>query len=97
MQNQQPEAGAMRELPKYKSRKEVWALKIKDIIDPNNATDGSRQIVPEDEGFAPFCVSEFFMGKHEPQIGGYYVQYKDGYSSYSPAEAFESGYTLITE
>lgn len=30
-------------------------------------------------------------------LGGYYVVYADGYSSWSPAEAFESGNTLIQE
>jgi hypothetical protein len=96
MQNQQPEAGAYRELPKYQSHKKVWALKIKDIIDLNNATDGSRMIVPEDDGYAPFAVSGDYMTKHEPQIGGYYVQYKDGYQSYSPAQAFEEGYSRVS-
>ena len=38
-----------------------------------------------------------FVQKHNPQSGGYYVRYEDGYESYSPAEAFESGYTPIEE
>jgi hypothetical protein len=33
--------------------------------------------------------------KHNPERGGYLVQYEDGYSSYSPAKAFEEGYHLI--
>jgi hypothetical protein len=33
--------------------------------------------------------------KHSPEAGGYYVQYKDGYTSFSPAEAFEEGYTRL--
>jgi hypothetical protein len=36
-----------------------------------------------------------WMEKHDPQIGGYYVRYDDGYASYSPAKAFEEGYTLL--
>ncbi len=40
-------------------------------------------------------VSSEYMGKHKPMIGGYYVRYEDGYESYSPADAFERGYTLI--
>jgi hypothetical protein len=35
------------------------------------------------------------MKKHRPQVGGYYVLYEDGYHSFSPAPAFESGYSLI--
>ena len=30
-------------------------------------------------------------------IGGYYVRYEDGYESWSPAEAFEAGYTRVEE
>ena len=34
------------------------------------------------------------LKKHDPQIGGYYVVYPgDGYKSWSPAQAFEEGYT----
>ena len=28
-------------------------------------------------------------------VGGYYVVYEDGYKSFSPAGAFESGYTPL--
>ena len=35
------------------------------------------------------------MAKHE--AGGYYVRYPDGYESWSPAEAFEEGYTLVDD
>ena len=31
------------------------------------------------------------------EAGGYYVRYPDGYESWSPAEAFEEGYTLVEE
>ena len=81
------------EMPRYKCFKEVWALKIKSIEDPNNATDGSQLLSFEDDGYAPICVDGDYIGKHNPQPGGYYVVYKDGYKSYSPAKAFEEGYT----
>lgn len=51
-------------------------------------------IVPADEGFADFLVSGEFIQKHKPQVGGYWVKYDDGYTSFSPAKAFEEGYTL---
>lgn len=38
-----------------------------------------------------------FMQKHKPEVGGYMVFYADSYISYSPAAAFEEGYTLIEE
>lgn len=79
-----------REMPKYKCHKEVWALKIK-MFGVNEA-DGSGLITPEDTGYAAFKVSKEYLEKHKPQPGGYYVVYKDGYKSFSPAEAFEGGY-----
>ncbi|MGI9490474.1 MAG: hypothetical protein ACR2RF_32195 [Geminicoccaceae bacterium] len=93
------EPTAYAEMPRYKSHKEVWALKIADIQAPdlpeNAETDGSLVIVPAEEGYAPFTVDPAYVQKHEPQIGGYYVVYKDGYKSWSPAEAFEEGYTRV--
>lgn len=90
---------ASREMPRYKCHKEVWALKIADIKrhnedDQNAETDGSAMITPADEGYAPFRVDHAYMSKHKPEVGGYYVVYKDGYKSFSPAEAFEDGYSL---
>ena len=78
-------------------------------VDPNQELDGGATITPwvhidgdhsfdaavSDEGFAPFKVDREYMQKHNPQVGGYYVVYKDGYKSFSPDEAFEEGYTLI--
>lgn len=89
------DSGVVREMPRYKCHKEVWALKIKSISDPNAVTDGSRVLAFGDEGYAPFCVTGDFMRRHRPEVGGYYVRYKDGYESYSPAQAFEEGYARI--
>jgi len=44
-----------------------------------------------------FRVSAEYLAKHKPTSGGYYVVYKDGYESFSPAQAFEEGYTLQVE
>ena len=82
----------MRELPKYKCHKLVWALKIKAILIND---DGSAIITPHEDGYAPFPVTTEYMVKHSPRDGGYYVQYEDGYKSYSPPQAFESGYSPI--
>ena len=83
------------EMPKYRCHKEVRALKIKSIDNPNNVTDGSRLLTFEEAGYEPICVTGTFMTQHSPQVGGYYVVYADGYASYSPASAFEDGYTRI--
>lgn len=82
----------MKEMPRYKCHKEVHALKIEHVHEEAN---GSALITPADEGFAPFGVDRNYNRKHEPQAGGYYVVYEDGYKSFSPADAFEAGYTLI--
>lgn len=52
-------------------------------------------IVPEESHLAPVLVGREYLAKHKPQVGGYYVVYEDGYVSYSPAAAFESGYTIL--
>ena len=90
------------EMPKYKCHKNVWALKIDGIeFDRDKAkaedreTNGSATITPADDGYAPFTVDSDYVRKHKPEVGGYYVVYEDGYKSFSPAGAFESGYTPL--
>jgi hypothetical protein len=86
------------QMPKYKCHKEVFALKIKELIDTTidgNETDGSRLLIPEEKEYNGFRVNHEYMHKHKPEVGGYYVVYTDGYKSYSPAKAFEEGYTKI--
>jgi hypothetical protein len=96
------------EMPRYKCHKDVWALKIKDISDPTvpgNESDGSRLLHFEEPGYGARRVSREFVQKHMPRaidliqkhtyVGGYFVVYKDGYESFSPAQAFEEGYTRL--
>lgn len=99
---------ANREMPKYLCHKQVWALKIKTVavhasgdtavsdaeFQASDAFQGA-QLIPVEDGYAPFHVSADWFRKHKPEAGGYYVVYEDGYKSYSPASAFESGYSLI--
>ena len=90
------------EMPRYRSHKDVWALKIAGIdLDCERArqegreTDGGAVITPADAGYSSFKVDVAYMRKHTPHVGGYYVVYKDGYKSFSPADAFEEGYTRL--
>jgi hypothetical protein len=86
--------GVAVEMPKYRCHKTVWALKIAGI--ENNQGVGEATITPVESRYAPFRVSSNYMTKHNPQVGGYYVVYQgDGYTSYSPSQAFEEGYTRI--
>lgn len=105
--NDQPRPGPIPEdsieMPKYRCRKHVWALKIAKveesridrITDPSKETDDGYIITPADDKYAPFRVERAWVKKHDPKPGGYYVLYKDNYASYSPAEAFEDGYTAM--
>lgn len=85
------------EMPRYICHKQVWALKIKTIeAGPFADAPSSDALVKlhfHEEGYAPLGVSPDWYYKHKPAPGGYFVVYKDGYRSFSPAEAFEDGYT----
>ena len=83
-------------MPRYRCHKDVWALKIAQIDrEPGGMNIGAATLTPADEGYAPFRVDAVYMLKHQPQVGGYYVVYKDGYQSFSPADVFEAGYDRI--
>jgi hypothetical protein len=77
---------------KYRCHKEVQAGKIVSI-EPFGSSWALRIEGEEELEF----VGHAWCVKHDPKVGGYYVSYADGYTSYSPAEAFESGYTLVPE
>jgi len=54
------------------------------------------RLTPTDKLYTPFVPKDRkYFERCSVQAGGYYVVYKDGYESFSPAEAFEEGYTLI--
>ncbi len=84
--------GNTQELPSYKCYKKVGALKIEEVL---VLTDGSGTLKPAGPLYPQFMVSKEYMDKHDPKAGGYYVRYDDGYESFSPAAAFESGYSRI--
>lgn len=81
------------ELPKYQCHKKVHAVKILSI--GLVGEDSKQVIIPADPGYEDIPVSDEWVAKHNPKIGGYYVVYEDGYASFSPAKAFEDGYTRI--
>lgn len=84
------------QMPQYQSHKKVWALKIKAVLNaPPSAPPGSMALEFIEKGYAPLTVSAEYIDKHAPYAGGYYVTYEDGYQSFSPAKAFEEGYTRL--
>ena len=76
-------------LPLWKCHKIVGAFKIDDIkIDE---AEGYACLFPESLDIPEPKVTSTWMKSHNPKIGGYFVVYEDGYTSYSPASAFEKG------
>ena len=92
MENAMHDLVVATEMPRYQCHKQIWALKIAQI-DP--VSGKGWMITPEEEGYAPFFVSDAYRTKHNPQVGGFFVVYEDGYQSYSPAEALEKGYFKV--
>ena len=82
------------DMPVYVCHKEVHALKIAKVRLHGCKGPRAGALIPEDNRYGLIEVSEEYMNKHAPEAGGYYVVYKDGYKSFSPAQAFEEGYTL---
>lgn len=102
----QPQQGAAhRPLPVYRSFKTVSALKIADIEEQRPQVQDGRSgqsawpcfLHFEDHTWAPRLMPSDWVAKHRPQVGGYWVQYEDGYESFSPAKAFEAGYILAAD
>jgi hypothetical protein len=88
------------DLPLYQCHKTVRAARIREITaaamaqNRTTLTPAPLRYFLHLEGVPEATeVSLAWFGKHSPQAGGYFVQYADGYASYSPAKAFEEGYT----
>lgn len=81
-------------LPAYQSHKIVHAAKIVSVEELSHDVFNLFLELPNGETMG-YGVNGDYVEKHEPKAGGYLVVYKDGYESWSPAEAFEEGYTLI--
>lgn len=78
---------------KFASHKTVGAAKITKV---EHSADGST-IVSLD-GFPDVVIAhELARRKPKPEVGWYFVQYEDGYTSFSPAQAFEEGYTAVSD
>jgi hypothetical protein len=86
------EAGIAREMPRYVSHKTVWALEIESVA---HRSDGSGEWELEfvDPGFAMMKAPAEMFARYKPVAGDFYVQYADGYKSFSPRKAFLEGYT----
>lgn len=75
-------------MDRYRCHKLVDAAKIQHI------GTHALSVVDVDGKTSEITMTSSWLAKHQPEVGGYLVVYEDGYMSYSPAKAFESGYTL---
>jgi hypothetical protein len=90
-------SNAQTPMPCYQSHKKVWALKIESVeyLGSDTTTD-ENPIVKLHFVEKHFAPREFNLhSKPKPDTGWYMVQYEDGYISFSPAAAFEEGYTKL--
>lgn len=83
----------------WESHKIVNAGKIKWL--DSRMTAGCSIVVTDADGASLTVVphADFWnrveASERKPQIGDYFVLYTDNYQSWSPAKAFEEGYTRI--
>jgi hypothetical protein len=96
------------QLPQWKCHKVVRAAKILTMTLPPEALQdlpnmgtNARAYYPAslelEGGFTREVEAEWMTRNRKTAVGGYFVEYDDGYTSYSPAHAFETGYTKISE
>ena len=82
------------QLPRWQSHKRVWGDKIEAAVDESPSMHGHWDLLCG----ASVAVS-LQLARRVPEgvnpVGGYYVRYNDGFESWSPAEAFERGYTRL--
>lgn len=76
----------------YRCHKIVEAAKVIGVAMDHGGF--SARLALEDGSYVDAPSNVFRPGTRDP-IGGYFVRYEDGYTSWSPADAFVSGYSEI--
>lgn len=85
-------------LKKYRCHKVVQAAEIAKVSDLDAESGYHTLTFASEYGDGDTMpVTQEWVQKHAPVAGGYFVQYEDGYQSFSPARAFEDGYTEIKD
>lgn len=87
-----PSTQQVPQLPVYQCHKRVRAARITGMR-PAGEGGGYQLLLGEIGGLV--SVDASWMQRHSVELGGYFVQYDDGYNSFSPAKAFEDGYTRL--
>jgi hypothetical protein len=83
-------------LPHWTSHKEVQADRIVEVLDGAGLALMRWRLACG----AVVDVDELLASRvplNTPSVGGYFVLYADGYRSWSPAAAFDAGYTRLEE
>lgn len=83
-------------MPAYVSHKRVWALKISKIHIDEDGQGIALAFEGSQFGLRAFTAAQL-ANKPVPEAGMYFVQYEGGYFSFSPADAFEKGYSAVEE
>lgn len=90
------------ELPFYTNHRLRQAFKIDDRFRQKSQTNDSYGFKYSLVGYGEdgqtlysVTVDQSYIDKHNPQVGGYFIRYEDGYESFCPAESFESGNSLV--
>lgn len=85
------DGAAAMEMPRYISHKKVWALEI-DTVSADADASGAKMLTFCDKGYAKMRAPLEMFSRYVPVPGDFYVQYADGYKSFSPRKAFIEGY-----
>lgn len=91
---------SLESLTRYRSHKVVRAAKIISISAGMQGLQGfqHRLALKVAEGILTHVdVSAEWLHEKRAEAGGYYVLYDDNYASFSPAKAFEEGYTALSD
>ena len=84
------------QLPRWRCHKVVKAALILGMSPLWTADDGRKLFtLSTDSGSVE--VPQSYVDKHRPKVGGMFVEYPDGYQSFSPRDAFFEGYAPVGE
>lgn len=78
-------------LPLYQSHKQVRGARITAITRRGLKNEKRVLVFGELGRDVEVEISDEWFDRHKPERGGYYVVYADGYTSFSPPDAFELG------
>lgn len=94
------ETGCM--LPRWQCHKQVYADRIVGIALLTELEAAQQRLEPGLSRYRwilqcglTIVVTEALIARGRPQVHDYYVLYDDNYESWSPAKAFEEGYTKL--